>query len=34
LGSGDEAGEGRMKRLASILEKEDLLESVPGRGGR
>jgi hypothetical protein len=33
LGSGD-AGERRIKRLASILEKEDLLESVPGRGGR
>jgi len=34
LGSDDEAGKGRMKRLASILEKEDLLESVTGREGR
>jgi DNA-binding IscR family transcriptional regulator len=34
LGSGDEADKGRMKRLTRILEKEDLLESVPGRGGR
>jgi DNA-binding IscR family transcriptional regulator len=34
LGSADEAGEVRMKKLASILEKEDLLKSVPGRGGR
>jgi hypothetical protein len=34
LGSGDEAGKGGMKRLADILEKEDLLESVPGRGER
>jgi hypothetical protein len=34
LGSADEAGEGSMKRLASILEKEDLLKSLPGRGER
>jgi carbon-monoxide dehydrogenase iron sulfur subunit len=34
LGSSDEASERRMKRLASILEKEDLLESLPGRGER
>jgi hypothetical protein len=34
LGSGDEEDKGRMKRLTNIFEKEDLLESVPGRGGR
>jgi hypothetical protein len=33
LGSSDETDKGRMKRLASILEKEDM-ESAPGRGGR
>jgi DNA-binding IscR family transcriptional regulator len=34
LESGDKTGKGRVERLASILEKEGLLESVPGRGGR
>lgn len=34
LGMDEGGGKGRINRLAAILEREDFLDSVPGRGGR